>query len=117
MEIEYLINRQTIKSVIDKKKLEGPNGIGSSTDEYEELINSYDHRIVNALTQYNGITPRDIKIACFLASGMDNNDLANIFNLSPHSIRIAKSRLKKKLNIGKEVDLLAWLNGLKTPLD
>lgn len=117
MEIEYLINRQTIKSVIDKKKLEGSNGIGSSTDEYEELINSYDHRIVNALTQYNGITPRDIKIACFLASGMDNNDLANIFNLSPHSIRIAKSRLKKKLNIGKEVDLLAWLNGLKTPLD
>ena len=50
-------------------------------------------------TAYPDLTPNEKKLCAFLRLNMTTKDIASITHQSPHSINIARGRLRKKLDI------------------
>ncbi len=70
-------------------------------DFYEKLQNLYPD-----------LTPNEIKISAFLRLNMTTKDISAITFHSPKSIQVARTRLRKKLNIDREENLVTYLQQL-----
>lgn len=57
------------------------------------------------------MTKRDLEICCFLKFGLNNEELARIFQTSSDSVTKAKGRLKGRLGISSQDDLAVYLGG------
>ncbi|WP_299768292.1 tetratricopeptide repeat protein [uncultured Dokdonia sp.] len=64
----------------------------------------------NLLKRFPNITPNEKKISAFLRLGLSTKDISAITNQTPHSILIARSRLRKKLGLSKEQSLTKYIN-------
>jgi DNA-binding CsgD family transcriptional regulator/tetratricopeptide (TPR) repeat protein len=51
------------------------------------------------------LTNLDMKYCAYIKIGMSNREIAQIMNVEQKSVRMAKYRLKQKLNVPKEIDL------------
>jgi tetratricopeptide (TPR) repeat protein/DNA-binding CsgD family transcriptional regulator len=60
--------------------------------------------------QYPKLTITDNRIAALTILGLDNKQAAAILDVEPESIKIAKNRLKKKLDLSADDDLRKKLN-------
>lgn len=52
----------------------------------------------------------DLRLCAYLRIGLTSKEMADIFQVLPSSINVSRSRLRKKLNLGPEVDLFDFLN-------
>lgn len=59
------------------------------------------------------LTPNELKLTCFILSGMNNKEIAGIFSVEPESVKKARYRLKKKLRLTEEESLRAYLEQLQ----
>lgn len=64
----------------------------------------------NLLAKFPNITPNEKKISAFLRLGLSTKDISSITNQTPHSILIARSRLRKKLGLSKEENLTQYIS-------
>ncbi|MEP0265115.1 tetratricopeptide repeat protein [Dokdonia sp.] len=64
----------------------------------------------NLLAKFPRITPNEKKISAFLRLGLSTKDISSITNQTPHSILIARSRLRKKLGLSKEESLTQYIS-------
>lgn len=62
------------------------------------------------LMKFPGITPNEKKLSAFIKLGMSTKDISAITNQTPHSILIARSRLRKKLGLNTEDSLSQYIN-------
>lgn len=58
------------------------------------------------------LSPNDLKLCAFLRLNMSTKDIAAITYLSVNSINIARHRLRKKINIDKDENLITFLSQL-----
>ena len=64
----------------------------------------------NLLKKFPTITSNEKKISAFLRLGLSTKDISAITNQTPHSILIARSRLRKKLGLSKEQSLTKYIS-------
>ncbi len=76
---------------------------------FSEVHNNFDLKLKNI---YANITEKEIRLASFLRMNLSTKEIASMLNVLPDSILKSKYRLKKKLNLEKNVDLNAFLNNL-----
>lgn len=63
--------------------------------------------------QFPGLTPNERKLCAFLRLNMSTKDISAITHQSVNSITVARSRLRKKLQIdGEDVQLIAFLQSI-----
>jgi DNA-binding CsgD family transcriptional regulator len=62
--------------------------------------------------KYPFLTAVDLKYCCYLKMNMTNDDIRKIFGISLESVRTHKHRLKKKMALSKEQDLLSFLRSI-----
>jgi tetratricopeptide (TPR) repeat protein len=65
---------------------------------------------LNAL--YNDLTTNDIKLLALHKMNMDSKDMATVLGISPDSLRVARYRLRKKLNIPEGDTLNTFVHSL-----
>lgn len=71
-------------------------------------------QLVNSLMKLNEeINVNDIKLASLILMQLDNHEIAAILGISPDATRKRKQRLKNKLNVENEEQLLALLIRMK----
>lgn len=58
------------------------------------------------------LTSRDLKYCCYLKMNMSNDDIKNLLGINQESVRTHKYRLKKKMGIDKDLDLLSYINSI-----
>ena len=58
------------------------------------------------------LTEMDLKLAAMVVMNMSNKDISISKNITSASVRIAKNRLKKKLNLSEEDNLTEYLKEL-----
>lgn len=63
-------------------------------------------------TLYPDLTPNEIKLSAFLRLNMTTKDISAITFHTPKSIQVARTRLRKKLNIDREDNLVTYLQQL-----
>jgi DNA-binding CsgD family transcriptional regulator len=55
------------------------------------------------------LTNLDMKYCAYIKIGMSNREIAQIMNVEQKSVRMAKYRLKQKLNVSKDIDLDTYI--------
>jgi len=70
--------------------------------------------IKNLKNKYPQLTSQDLRLCIYLKTGMNSKEIAEIMHVLPSSIYITRSRLRKKLNISPNDDLLGFLNSFES---
>ncbi|SHG28836.1 tetratricopeptide repeat protein [Flagellimonas flava] len=76
---------------------------------FSEVHNDFDQKLK---TLYPDISEKEIRLAAFLRMNLTTKEIAATLNVLPDSILKSKYRLKKKLELDKEMDLSSFLNTL-----
>jgi DNA-binding response OmpR family regulator/DNA-binding CsgD family transcriptional regulator len=66
--------------------------------------------------RFTRLTIEDIRYCAYLKMQMSNREIAILLNINQESVRTHKYRLKKKMELGKEVDLQKYIDDQKTSL-
>ncbi|RYC52731.1 tetratricopeptide repeat protein [Flagellimonas olearia] len=76
---------------------------------FAEVHNDFDQKLK---TLYPDISEKEIRLAAFLRMNLTTKEIAATLNVLPDSILKSKYRLKKKLDLDKDTDLITFLNTL-----
>lgn len=63
----------------------------------------------NLLRKYPDLTPNDLKICALMRLQLETKEMASILDISPESAKVARHRLRKKLNLSNEQNLTSFL--------
>jgi len=63
----------------------------------------------NLVSQYPQLTPAELRHCILLKLGLNNKDIASLLYQSPDSLKVSRSRLKKKLRIGDDLNFHSFL--------
>jgi CheY-like chemotaxis protein len=66
--------------------------------------------IKNLITQYPRLSRTDVKLSLLLKLGMNNKDMASMLHQSPESLKVARSRLRRKLAMSNEVNFYSFFS-------
>lgn len=77
---------------------------------FSEVHNDFD---VHLKSMAPDITEYEVRLASFLRMNLTINEIASLLHVQPQSVMKSKYRLKKKLGLGKDVDLDGFLSTLK----
>ncbi len=131
--IEITNNISEIKATI-KKELHNSNGekerklllklhrkIGSKSllsDNWAifqmKFNQTYPHFISNITTKFSKLTQYDLIFISAMIVGLNTCQLADLLNISADSVRKSRYRLKKKLGLGKEDDLIKFIHSFNS---
>ena len=64
----------------------------------------------NLLNYFSELTTSEIKLSAFLKLGLNTKDIALILFITPESVKVARSRLRKKLGISADINLQVFLS-------
>jgi DNA-binding CsgD family transcriptional regulator len=126
----HLLNKNVVMLDI-KSKLEAlTKGIGSKPDEVKKIVKSIDRNISEdrdwdqftihfdqvhgdflkkLKAQYPELTPQETKLAAYLRMNLTSKDVAQLLNISVRGVEISRYRLRKKLKIERETNLVTFL--------
>ena len=83
----------------------------------EQIWNDFETRFENAfdsfyrvlLEKFPSLTPNERKLCALLRSGLSSKDIAILTFQNPQSVDVARYRLRKKLNLVTEENLIDFL--------
>jgi DNA-binding CsgD family transcriptional regulator len=58
----------------------------------------------------DNLSQLDLRYCAYIYMGLSTKEMSNLLNVDPASIRTARYRLKQKFDLGKEEDLMAFIN-------
>ncbi|WP_321438231.1 triple tyrosine motif-containing protein [uncultured Bacteroides sp.] len=85
----------------------------SSEDDWEIFQSNFDriheNFFRNLKLRYPDITPNDLKLCAYLRLNLSTKDIAHLMNISVRGVEVARYRLRKKLNIPSEKNLIDFM--------
>lgn len=64
------------------------------------------------LAKHPGLTPTELRVCCYLKMGLSSKEIAQLFNISYRSVEMTRYRLRKKLELSRDVNLTDYLSNL-----
>lgn len=74
---------------------------------FDKVHKDFNKNLVNA---FPDLTAGELKLCAFIRLGMGNKDIASVLNQNPDSIKVSRSRLRKKLSIDQSQNLETFLS-------
>ncbi len=103
-------NRKVVEDVIRDLEASSKGDFWKEFElRFQEVHSGFYHKL-NEL--FPNLTPNELKLCAFLRLNMSTKDIAAITFLSINSINIARHRLRKKLNIDQDENLIVFLSSL-----
>lgn len=65
----------------------------------------------NLIKSYPELTATELKLCAFVRLGMNNKDIASVLHQNPDSVKVSRSRLRRKLKIDQGQNLESFLRG------
>lgn len=99
-----------IRSLIADYKLKS---YGSNWEEFDILFKKVDAAFYERLnSRYPNLTPNERRLCVFLKLNMSNNHISQVTFQSDEALKKARLRLRKKLEIERDVNLAAFIQNL-----
>ncbi|MDE5574424.1 MAG: LuxR C-terminal-related transcriptional regulator [Bacteroidales bacterium] len=90
-------SRKKISSLISSlRRSINPNLLTEFENSFTQINNNFYERL---LADFPSLSQSEKRLCAFIKLGLNTKEIAVITNLSPNSIRVAKVRLRKKLNL------------------
>jgi len=100
-------NQNLIESVIYELDKSSSNDLWKEFEiRFQEVHGDFYNRLIN---NYPDLTPNEQKLCAFLFLKMSTKEIASITYQSYESLRTARYRLRKKLGISRDENLVAFL--------
>ncbi len=100
-------NQPLIQSIIQNLKLNIDNTVW---EEFEVRFQNVQQDFYEKLHEkFPNLTPNEIKLCAFLRLNMTTKEISSITAQSPESIHMARSRLRKKMGISRDINLISLL--------
>ncbi|MBC8054175.1 MAG: hypothetical protein H7Y13_14020 [Sphingobacteriaceae bacterium] len=82
-------------------------------DDFKLYFQQTNPRFLRALAQKHPmLTSIDLKYCCYLKMNMTNDDIRSLLGINQESVRTHKYRLKKKMSLPKEQNLITYLRAV-----
>ncbi|MEO9803240.1 MAG: tetratricopeptide repeat protein [Reichenbachiella sp.] len=103
-EVQQLINTIKINKSLERE-----------WENFNQFFNSTHDGFVEQLRiKYPEISLNDLRLCSLLKLNLNNAEIASILNVEPKSVVMSKYRLKKKLGLPKDVELVDFVSTLNT---
>ncbi len=110
-EINLNLSSTHKKSLISIVKELEANMSQESWEEFEYRFNSVHNNFYDGLLRdHPNLTPNELKICAFLKLNMTSKDISTITYTSPQSITVARHRLRSKLGLSRDDNLVTFLS-------
>ena len=70
---------------------------------------TYDSFFTGLKKHYPILTEGDLRHCAYIKIGMTTKEISSLLNITPGSVQKSRVRLKRKLNLEKEMDLKTWI--------
>ncbi|HEX2899664.1 MAG TPA: tetratricopeptide repeat protein [Bacteroidia bacterium] len=88
-------------------KIDGEGKLNLESQHIEKVNNAFFEKLKQS---YPGLGASELELCGMIRLGYSAKDIAAMRNIAPPSVRIAKTRLKKKMGLGPDVDLEDFLH-------
>ncbi len=102
-EIKKLLKNLGVDDVID-------NEWDSFSKHFNTLHKDFLTKLIN---KHPNLTPADLKLSAYLYMNLSSKEIAQLLNISLRGVEISRYRLRKKLGLPTEVNLVQFLMDLK----
>lgn len=109
-----------LETLIKNKKLDEENirSVMSSLDIAQKTVNSTtqipgfpdNSYIKSLLKEHKNLTPQEIQLCFLIKNNMQTKEIANLTFREVTTVKVARSRLRKKLNLSESENLSVYLN-------
>ncbi len=103
--IDALAKVNEISAQIDEK---------IKTDSWKRFeiafYNVHDDFYKNLRNDFSNLTISEVKLSAFLKLGLNTKDIASVLFITPESVKVSRSRLRKKLGLLASVNLQTFLS-------
>jgi DNA-binding CsgD family transcriptional regulator len=83
---------------------------GDYWDKFEYHFDQVHGDYLKKLAKSNiKLSPREIKLAAFLRMNMSSKEISTLMNITPRSVELARHRLRKKLKLTRDQNLVEYL--------
>lgn len=83
-------------------------------EEFNLYFNQVDRSFVqDMLKQHPNLTQNDIRLCTLMRINLSTKEIASLLNVSTRAVEQSKYRLKKRLDLGNEEDLLTYISGFE----
>jgi ligand-binding sensor domain-containing protein/DNA-binding CsgD family transcriptional regulator len=84
-----------------------------SDNEYEQFEDHFDAVHDNFLKtlkkQFPQLTPKDLRLCAYLRMNLSTKEIAPLLNISPRGVEISRYRLRKKMNLPHDTNLIDFM--------
>ncbi len=88
-------------------------GLGTQSVEWENAMNNLklsQQGFFKALKEgYPSLTPNDLRLCSYLRMNFNTKEIAQLLNISARGVEVSRHRLRKKLNLTQEENLVEFL--------
>jgi len=92
-------------------------GLELHTEEWRNALNnlklSEQGFFRKLLDNYPNLTPHDLRMCSYLRMNFSTKEIAKLLNVSTRGVEISRYRLRKKLNLGHDVNLTGFLMSIQ----
>lgn len=92
-----------------KKVVEAIDNSISNADNWESFEQNFNllhgDFLKRLMATYPKLTHKDLKICAFIRMNFDNKEIARMLNITPESLGVSRSRIRKKMNLDKNIYL------------
>ena len=120
-----LINKNELlndikKELVKAKKIEDLKSVIklinknlNTTDDwklFEEAFNNADKDFLKKIKHIHpSLTSNDLRLCAYLRLNLSSKEIAPLLNISPKSVEVKRYRLRKKMNLGHDVNLTDYI--------
>lgn len=76
---------------------------------FEEVHNDFFERLKNS---FPNLSPKDLKLCAYIRMNISTKEIATLLNISSRGVEISRYRLRKKMELSREINLSTFLAGI-----
>lgn len=101
-------SKDSIKKIIRDidKNMSEDEGWEQFTKHFDQVHGDF---LSNIKKDHPTLTPQEIKLCAYLRMNMSSKEIANLLSISVRGVEISRYRLRKKLNISRETNLVDYM--------
>ena len=79
-------------------------------EQFEDHFNAvHDNFLKNIKRQFPQLTPKDLRLCAYLRMNLSTKEIAPLLNISPRGVEISRYRLRKKMNLPHDTNLIEFM--------
>ncbi len=96
----FIVELQTLEQVSDRARLVQEN-IDRANAEFYQMLSA----------RFPTLSKAEVELCGYLRVNLSSKDIAALKNIAPASVKMSKNRLRKKMGVGPDADLYAFIQG------